>query len=88
MEEIPNAKNLLKLQVDFGSEKRQAVSGIKNYYTPDDLLGRDFIFVLNLERKSFLGVESQCMILAANDEKGRVVLLQPEKEIEVGCRIR
>ncbi len=88
VEEIENAKNLLKLQVDFGSEKRQAVAGLKNHYTAEELAGKNFVFVLNLERKKFLGIESQCMVLAADDGKGNIVLLQPEKEIEVGSRIR
>lgn len=88
VDEIENSKNLLKMQVDFGSEKRQAVAGLKNHYKVDDLLGRDFVFVLNLERKKFLGVESQCMILAADDGKGKIVLLQPADEIEIGSRIR
>ncbi len=86
--EIENSKNLLKLQVDFGSEHRQAVAGLKNYYAADDLIGKNFVFILNLERKKILGIESQCMILAADDGKENIVLLQPEKEIELGSRIR
>jgi methionyl-tRNA synthetase len=86
-EQIEGSRNLMKLQVDFGSEKRQAVAGIVGYYRPEELLGKKFIFILNLERRKLMGVESQCMILAAEDEKGGVVLLQPEKDIDVGSRI-
>ena len=87
-ERIEGSRNLIKLIVDFGSEKRQAVAGLVGYYEPEELVGRKFAFILNLERKKFFGVESQCMILAAEDEKGNVVLLQPEKDVEVGSRIR
>ena len=86
--EIPNSKNLLKLRVDFGTEQREAIAGLKNFYNPDELIGRNFVFILNLERKKFLGIESECMILATDDDKRKVVLLQPEKEIEIGSRIR
>lgn len=87
-DDIEGSKNLIKLMVDIGDEKRQAVAGLKNYYTKEDLIGKKFTFVLNLERKHFMGVESQCMILAADDGNGNVVLLQPEKDIEIGSKVR
>jgi tRNA-binding EMAP/Myf-like protein len=43
---------------------------------------------MNLERKKFMGIESECMILAADDEKGNVVLLKPERDIEIGSKVR
>ena len=86
--EIPESKNLLLLQVDFREEKLQAVSGIKGVYLPENLVGKKFVFVLNLERKKFLGYESQCMILAAEDSNGKIVLLQPAEDIEPGSKIR
>jgi methionine--tRNA ligase beta chain len=88
VEEIPKAKNLLKLVVDFGTEQRQAVAGIKSYYKPEDIIGKKYAFILNLERKTMMGIESQCMILAAEDSKGNVVLIAPEKDVEEGSRIR
>ena len=88
VEEPPNSKNILKLTVDFGSEKRTAVAGLKQYYTPEDLIGKKFVFILNLEKRKIMGIESECMILAADDGKGNIVLLQPEKEIEIGSKIR
>ena len=87
-EHIPKSRNLIKLEVDFGNEKRQAVSGIFGHYQPKELLDKKFIFILNLEKKKFMGIESECMILAAEDSKGNVILLKPEKEIEEGSRIR
>ncbi|MEM7825555.1 MAG: methionine--tRNA ligase subunit beta [Candidatus Aenigmatarchaeota archaeon] len=86
-ERIPNSRNLIKLIVDFGTEKRQAVTGLVGYYKPEELIGNKYAFILNLERKKFLGVESQCMILAAEDSKGNVVLIKPEKDIEEGSKI-
>ena len=87
-EQIAGSRNLIKMIVDFGFEKRQSVAGLLQYYKPEELIGKKFAFILNLQRKMFMGVESQCMVLAAEDEKGNVILLKPEKDIEVGSRIR
>jgi len=86
-EQIEGSRNLMRLIVDFGTEKRQSVAGLLGYYKPEELVGRKFVFILNLERRKFLGVESQCMILAAEDDEGNVVLIQPEKDIKEGSRI-
>ena len=88
VEEIPKSKHLYKLIVDFGNEQRQAISGIKNYYSPQELEGKKFVFIVNLEKRKIMGEESQCMILAAEDESGKVVLLKPEKDIAEGSRVR
>ncbi|MCK5631599.1 methionine--tRNA ligase subunit beta [Candidatus Bathyarchaeota archaeon] len=86
-EQIHGSRNLIRMVVDFGEEKRQAVSGLLNWYKPEDLKDRKFAFLLNLERRKFMGVESQCMILAAQDGSGNVICLQPEKDIKEGSRI-
>lgn len=85
--QIPGSRNLIKMIVDFGTEKRQAVAGLLQWYKPEDLVGKKCAFILNLQRRKFMGVESQCMILAAEDDKGNVVILQPEKEIAEGSKI-
>ncbi len=85
--QIPSSQNLIRMIVDFGTEKRQAVAGLLQWYKPEDLVGKKYAFILNLQRRKFMGVESQCMILAAEDDKGNVVCLQPEKDIAVGSRI-
>ena len=85
---IPGSKNLLKLIVDFGSEKRQSVAGLLQYYKPEELVGKKFVFILNLQRRKLMGIESQCMVLAAEDDKGNVILICPEKDIAAGSRIR
>ena len=87
-ERVEGSKNLVKIQVDFGSEKRQAVAGIAQYYKPEELVGNKYMFILNLEPKKLMGIESQCMIFAADDGKGKIVLLKPEKDIEVGSKVR
>ena len=87
-EQIAGSRNLIKMIVDFGFEKRQSVAGLLQYYKPEELIDKKFAFILNLQRRKFMGVESQCMVLAAEDEKGNVILLKPEKDIEVGSRIR
>ncbi len=85
--QIPGSRNLIRMIVDFGSEKRQAVAGLLQYYKPETLIGRKCAFILNLQRRKMMGVESQCMILAAEDGKGSVVVLQPERDILEGSRV-
>jgi methionine--tRNA ligase beta chain len=85
---ISGSRNLIKLIVDFGSEKRQSMAGLLRYYKPEELVGKKFAFVLNLQRRKFMGIESQCMVLAAEDNEGNVILIGPEKDIAAGSRIR
>lgn len=85
--QIPNSKKLIKIIVDFGSEKRQAVAGLLKYYKPEEFVGKKCVFLLNLQRRVLAGVESQCMILAAEDNEENVTVLQPEKDIAEGSRI-
>jgi methionyl-tRNA synthetase len=88
VEDIEGADKLYKIKVDFGTEERTAVAGLKKHYLPDDLLDRKFVFILNLERRKIKGIESECMIFAADDSDGNIVLLQPEKDIIEGSKIR
>ena len=85
--QIPGSRNLIRMTVDFGTEKRQAVAGLLQRYKPEQLVGKKGVFILNLQRRKMMGVESQCMILAAEDDKGNVVVLQPEKDIAEGSKI-
>jgi methionine--tRNA ligase beta chain len=87
-EQIAGSRNLIRMTVDFGFERRQSVAGLLQYYRPEELLDRKYAFVLNLQRRKFMGVESQCMILAAEDDEGNVILMKPEKDIALGSRIR
>jgi methionyl-tRNA synthetase len=85
--QIPGSRNLIRMIVEFGTEKRQAVAGLLQYYKPDGLVGKKCAFILNLQKRKMMGVESQCMILAAEDDKGNVVVLQPEKDIVEGSKV-
>lgn len=85
--QIPGSRNLIRMIVDFGTEKRQAVAGLLQWYKPEDLTGKKCAFILNLQKRKMMGVESQCMVFAAEDDKGNVVILQPEKDIAPGSRI-
>jgi methionine--tRNA ligase beta chain len=84
---VPESKKLIKILVDFGSEKRQAVAGLLKYYKPEELVGKKCVFLLNLQRRMLAGLESQCMVLAAEDEAGNVTVLQSEKDIVEGSKI-
>ncbi|OYT37565.1 methionine--tRNA ligase subunit beta [Candidatus Pacearchaeota archaeon ex4484_31] len=84
----PNASKLYLLDIDLGNEKRTLVAGLKNYYKPEELKGKLCIVFTNLEPKTIRGIESKGMVLAAvNKEKDKVVLIEPEKEIEIGSRV-
>ena len=85
--QVPESKKLIKIIVDFGSEKRQAVAGLLKYYKPEELVGKKCVFLLNLQRRMLASIESQCMILAAEDGAGNVSVLQPEKDIAEGSKI-
>lgn len=82
----PNADKLLVLQIDLGTEQRQILAGIRNHYTPEELVGRQIVVVANLEPAKLRGLESQGMLLAASDE-GRVVILAPDKTVQPGAKV-
>jgi len=86
-EQVPESRNLIRLIVDFGFEKRQCVAGLLNYYEPKELLGKKFAFLMNLPRRQLMNIESQCMVLAAEDNTGNVALVAPEKDIAAGSKI-
>ena len=86
-EPVPKSDKLLKLRVDLGSEQRTLVAGIAQQYSAEDLVGRQVIVVANLEPAKLMGVESQGMVLAAN-EGGKPILLSPDQEVALGTRVR
>jgi len=86
-EEVPKSKKLLKLQVDLGEEKpRQVVAGIKEFYSPADLLETQVCVVTNLKPAKLMGMMSEGMLLAAKDENG-LCLIRPEKPKKAGTPI-
>jgi len=84
-EPIKGSKKLYKLLVDIGGEKRQVVSGIAQFYTPDELVGKDVALIANLAPAKIFGVESRGMILAAGDEASLLVPLRP---VSPGTKVR
>src|ERR671915_966433 len=82
----PNADKLMVLQIDLGSEQRQICAGIRDYYTPEELIGRQIVVVANLETAKLRGLESQGMLLAASDA-GRVIVLTPDKPVQPGSPV-
>jgi len=87
VEEIPGSKNLIKLKVDLGGVTKQAVAGLKNIYKLEELEGKQFVFVTNLEPAKLMGELSEVMILAA-DDGNNIVLIKPEKNISNGSLIK
>ena len=86
-EEVPKSKKLLCSKVQIGSEVKQIVSGIKAYYTPEEMVGKKVMVLVNLKPAKLAGVLSEGMLLCAEDDKGNLALLTPEKEMPAGAEI-
>jgi len=84
---IKGSEKLLKLNVDIGSETRQVVAGIAQWYRPEDLVGMQVVVLTNLKPAKLFGIESQAMLLAA-DASGKAVLLQPRESVKIGTKVR
>lgn len=88
IEKVPGTDKLLKLSVDLGEEvPRQIVSGIAEYVTPEEMIGLQFPFVVNLEPRILRGIESQGMILALGGDKDSFSFLSPRKQVAPGSQI-
>ena len=86
-EEVPKSKKLLYSQVKIGSQVRQIVSGIKKWYSPEEMVGKKVMVLVNLKPAKLAGVLSEGMILCAEDENGNIVLMKPEKDVPAGAEI-
>ena len=86
-EEVKKSKKLLCSQVKIGSQVRQILSGIKAWYTPEEMVGKKVMVVTNLKPAKLAGMISEGMILCAEDAEGNVVLMQPEKDVPAGAEI-
>lgn len=85
-EKAENADNLLKLEVDFGEFRRQIISGIAQWYAPENLVGKKLPFIINLEPRIFRGLESQGMLMAVEAEE-IPILLEPIGNVKAGDKI-
>jgi methionyl-tRNA synthetase len=87
-ERVPKADKLLKLTVDLGFEKRTILSGIAEYYTPEELVGKVVTVVANLAPRKIRGIESQGMLLMAGNDFGKLYSVGSEKDIEPGSVVK
>ena len=86
-EEVPKSKKLLCSQVKIGNTTRQIVSGIKQYYKPEEMVGKKVMVLVNLKPATLAGVVSEGMLLCAEDENGALALVTPEKDMPSGAEI-
>jgi methionyl-tRNA synthetase len=87
-EKHPNADKLLVLKVDIGSEQRTIVSGIAQYYKPNELVNKQVTVLVNLAPRKLRGIESQGMILMAEDNNGNLSMINPETDFQTGAVVR
>ncbi len=80
-EKVPKSKKLLKLKVDIGSEQRTVLSGISEHFSPEEIIGRQVLYLANLAPRKMMGFESEGMILMAEDRDGTLTFVQPGKQI-------
>ena len=86
-EEVPKSKKLLCSQVKIGSQVKQIVSGIKAHYTPEEMVGKKVMVLVNLKPAKLAGVLSEGMLLCAEDAEGNLALMTPEKDMPAGAEI-
>ncbi len=87
-EKVPKSDKLLKLRVEVGAETRQVIAGIAQHYQPEQLIGKTVVLVANLKPAKLMGQESQGMILAANDNNGKLSLVTVLDELQSGSVVR
>lgn len=85
---VPKTQKLLKLEVDTGIDRRTVVSGIAEYFEPEELVGKQAAFLVNLEPRKIRGVESNGMILMAQDEGGKLRLVMPNEKVINGSEVK
>jgi methionyl-tRNA synthetase len=87
-EKVAKTKKLLMLTIDTGIDKRTVVSGIAEYFEPEKIIGRQVSILVNLAPRKIKGIESQGMILMAEDADGRLDFVAPTTEIKPGSEVR
>lgn len=86
-EEVEGSEKLIKFQIDLGEgSPRQILSGIKQWYKPEDMIGKQVVVASNLESRNIMGLESNGMILAVGEDEP--VLIIPHKEVPLGSKVR
>jgi len=87
-EKVEKSEKLMKLRVKLDKEERQVIAGISKHYAPEDLVNKRVIIVANLKPAKLMGLESQGMVLAVDDENGKVNLLSVDNSVKVGTRVK
>lgn len=87
VEDIAGKDKLYKIKIDLGSEQRQIVAGIKQFYTKEELTGKNIIVVANLEPAVIAGVKSEAMLLAAKDREGKYALVTIADNVAPGTPV-
>ncbi|GHT65825.1 methionine--tRNA ligase [Bacteroidia bacterium] len=85
---VPKADKLLQFKIDDGLGGRTILSGIAGYYNPEELVGKQVCFIANLEPRKIKGIESQGMILSAENADGNLAVIQPDKEVSQGSEVK
>ena len=86
-EKVEKSKKLLKLRLDTGLDQRTVMSGIAEHFQPEELIGKQVTLLANLAPRKIMGVESQGMILMAEDSEGKLRLLNPSAPVNPGSTI-
>jgi len=87
-QKVPKADKLLQFKIDDGLGGRTIISGIAEHYNPADLIGKNVCFIANLEPRKLRGIESQGMILSAENADGSLAVIQPMKEVLPGSEVK
>ena len=85
--EVPKSKKLLCSQVKIGNQTRQILSGIKQFYSPEQMVGKKVMVLMNLPEREMAGLKSEGMLLCAEDAQGRLALMTPESIVSSGAEI-
>ena len=86
----PNADKLIIIDIDLGTEQRKIIAGLKPYYQPESLVGKNIVVVTNLQPRKMRGLESNAMLLAASYMEGddrKVVVITPDDQIPPGAEV-
>lgn len=86
-EKVEKSNKLLKMLVDVGLDKRTIVSGIAKHFKPEELIGKQVSVLLNLAPRKIMGIESQGMILLAENQDGKLVFVSPKNEVIAGSSV-
>ena len=86
-EKVEKSNKLLKLKIDTGMDQRTVVSGIAQFFNPEEIVGRQVTVLANLASREIMGIESQGMVLMAEDEDGTLQFIEPSETITNGSQV-